>query len=157
MKRGLVFGGIIVIFLAIFLIITNLDKISDSPDNNESSFRDNVVENDSNNNTLALGRPIEVDLSCTKEKEECETLGGKWGCKGMICSGNPCNMTVYCNKPTSDAGKTCTDSSQCESYCQAPSNTSSDSGDIIGKCYEYEYADCMSEVRNGKWGGMWCN
>ena len=39
-----------------------------------------------------------------------------------------------CNMPTLDAGKACSDSSQCESYCQAPKGVKIDT-EATGQCY----------------------
>lgn len=64
----------------------------------------------------------------------------------------PC---YFCNNATSDAGKECTDSSQCESYCQAPEDTTMDEN-TTGTCYNSLTADCMKEVKNGITQGTWC-
>lgn len=45
-------------------------------------------------------------------KHACESLGGKWGNFGLL-------KKEQCNLPTSDAGKECSDSKQCESACVA--------------------------------------
>ena len=60
-----------------------------------------------------------------------------------------------CHLPTFDGGKACTDSSQCESYCQAPGGTEIDT-EIIGQCYGFEEAICMQEVRDGIADAEWC-
>ncbi len=52
----------------------------------------------------------------------------------------------YCNLRTMDAGKPCTDSSQCQGYCIADSNTT-------GKCTEFEQLGdgCgLQEMVNGE-------
>ena len=57
--------------------------------------------------------------------------------------------------PTSDSGKECTDSIQCESYCQAPKG-SEIGAKVVGSCYEFMAAICMQEVRNGIADATWC-
>src|SRR3989338_1441868 len=51
-------------------------------------------------------------------KEACELIGGEW-----IVWPNP-DASPACNLPTSDGGKLCIDSGQCESFCLAPENAS---------------------------------
>lgn len=46
------------------------------------------------------------------DKESCETLGGSWGKIGL-------SQEESCNLPTSDAGKECSDSGECEGSCIA--------------------------------------
>lgn len=60
-----------------------------------------------------------------------------------------------CNYPTNDAGKNCTDSTQCESYCEAPKEA--ENGEkVVGKCYGFEFAKCIKEARNDTVGPEWC-
>jgi hypothetical protein len=55
------------------------------------------------------------DKECIAElKEECKLLGGKW-LGEVIGRGRQWG----CERPTKDGGKSCTDSSQCESTCLA--------------------------------------
>jgi hypothetical protein len=83
-------------------------------------------------------------------KEQCEIAGGLWG----IWS-NRSPATASCNPSTSDGGKECTDSSQCQSFCQAKEGAQIGIEDT-GMCYEYEFAICMQEVRNGVVDAEWC-
>lgn len=83
-------------------------------------------------------------------KQECEAAGGLWG----IWS-NMANAVESCNQATSDAGRECTDSSQCESYCQAKKGSKIGSEDT-GLCYEYQEAICMKEIRDGVVDPEWC-
>ncbi len=84
------------------------------------------------------------------DKESCEARGGEW----KIWRDIP-DATPECNLPTTDGGKRCTDSSQCESYCQAPKGT--DIGaEVVGECYKFKIAICMQEVRNGVADAKWC-
>ena len=82
-------------------------------------------------------------------KLSCESKGGKWG---MLHMGS---TIPSCNSPTPDSGKECTDSSQCESYCQAPEGAEIES-EVIGNCYGFEVASCMQEVRDGLADATWC-
>jgi len=54
-----------------------------------------------------------------------------------------------CNFPTMDAGKECTDSNQCESFCQVKEGTEIGSM-ATGECYGFNLAICMQEVQNEK-------
>ena len=83
-------------------------------------------------------------------KESCETLGGVWKVWGDARNPQP-----ECNLPTSDSGKSCTDSSQCESYCEAPKG-SAIGAKAEGKCYGFKIAGCMQEVKNGLAAAEWC-
>ena len=80
------------------------------------------------------------------DEEECLALGGEWqpGRDGFIC-----------NFPTADSGVECTDSSQCESYCEAPEDTPI-GAEVTGECYGYTRATCMQVVGNGIAGATWC-
>lgn len=51
-------------------------------------------------------------ISVPTNKESCELLGGWWGTIGRM-------RVEICNLPTSDAGKECSDSDECEGYCIA--------------------------------------
>ena len=83
-------------------------------------------------------------------KEQCEIAGGLWGIWG-----NRSPATASCNPSASDAGKECTDSSQCQSFCQAKEGSEINTEDT-GMCYGYELAICMQEVRNGVVEPEWC-
>jgi len=84
------------------------------------------------------------------EQEQCEIAGGLWEIWGNIS-----NATNSCNPATSDAGKVCTDSSQCQSFCQANQGAQINSEEA-GTCYGYELAICMQEVRDGVVDPEWC-
>ena len=81
---------------------------------------------------------------------QCEISGGLWGIWNNISS-----ATSSCNHPTSDEGISCTDSSQCQSYCQVNDGAEINS-DGVGICHGYELAVCMQEVRNGTVQPEWC-
>jgi len=84
------------------------------------------------------------------EQKQCEMEGGLWGIWGNISPAVP-----SCNPSTSDMGMECTDSSQCQSFCQAKEGSEIDTEDA-GMCYGYELAICMQEVRNGMVENEWC-
>jgi len=78
--------------------------------------------------------PIAPDESETKES--CLEKGGSWERRfiGYIC-----------NFPTTDAGKSCTDRSQCEGQCM------SDDLKVPGTCSDYQYVyGCIAVVENGE-------
>jgi len=83
-------------------------------------------------------------------KEQCEIAGGLWGIWG-----NQAPAIAECNPSTSDGGKECSDSSQCQSFCQAKEGSEINS-ESVGMCYGYELAICMQEVRNGVAQNEWC-
>ena len=83
-------------------------------------------------------------------KLTCEQVGGEWEIWNNILPAIP-----ECNLPTSDVGKKCTDSDQCESFCQAEEGTEIGS-QVTGKCYGLEMARCMQEVKGGKAQATWC-
>jgi len=83
-------------------------------------------------------------------KEQCEISGGLWGIWG-----NQLPATESCNPSTSDEGMQCSDSSQCQSFCQANEGSEINS-ESTGMCYGYELAICMQEVQNGVVQAQWC-
>ena len=83
-------------------------------------------------------------------KEQCEIAGGLWGIWG-----NQVPVIELCNPSTSDGGKECSDSSQCQSFCQAKEGAQIGIEDT-GMCYGYELAICLQEVRNGVVVPEWC-
>ena len=52
------------------------------------------------------------NATISTDKESCESLGGNWGPIGLF-------PEEVCVLPTSDGGKICTDSSECEAKCAA--------------------------------------
>ena len=80
----------------------------------------------------------------------CEQKGGNWGAWSDIP-----DAPQRCNLPTSDAGEECTDSSQCESYCQTQ-NSAIIGTEVIGECYGFELFTCIQKVENGLASGMMC-
>lgn len=84
------------------------------------------------------------------DQQQCEVSGGLWGIWG-----NMADAVEQCNPSTADKGLECTDSSQCQSFCQAKEGSEAYSDDS-GECYGYEYALCMQEVSNGIVQQKWC-
>jgi hypothetical protein len=84
------------------------------------------------------------------EHKKCEMTGGLWGAWS-----NSVPVKESCNLPTSDEGMSCTDSSQCQSFCQANEGSEINS-EGTGTCYGYELAICMQEVRNDVVQNEWC-
>ena len=77
------------------------------------------------------------------ENKECEINGGVWGVWG-----NAFPIEESCNLSTLDAGVECTDSSQCQSFCQAKEGSEINS-ETTGMCYGYELAICIQTVEDG--------
>ncbi len=73
---------------------------------------------------------------------KCRAAKGSWGRHGL-------SRTESCVVPTSDAGKSCHDESECESGCIAPEGAKI--GDrATGTCYELSLAfGCRNHVRKG--------
>ncbi len=84
------------------------------------------------------------------EHKKCEMTGGLWGIWG-----NAQSAKESCNPSTSDGGMECSDSSQCQSFCQAKEGSEINS-ESIGMCYGYELAICLQEVQNGVVQNEWC-
>ena len=95
---------------------------------------------------LAVGLYAYFYFSEMSPEISCEKLGGK------IDRGNPGHKPL-CSFPTSDGGKECTDSSQCESRrCYAPFPRDLNvSQNITGICGSWTLDfGCMDVVTNGK-------
>ena len=80
----------------------------------------------------------------------CEAKGGQWGRIGL-------SPVLRCNLPTSDAGKECSDSDECEGVCMVELSTDDGArakrGEIIyanGKCSAWEITvGCHALVQDG--------
>ncbi len=74
--------------------------------------------NDKNGNKVcqigSMGTYIRENDECIDTQAKCEAKGGRWGGTAIGRGRSP-----GCNLPTKDAGKKCSDSSQCESACIA--------------------------------------
>ena len=77
---------------------------------------------------------------------ECEKAGGSWWSPGMPGNRNP----KVCDLPTSDAGRACRDSEECEGYCL------SDATPILkifvrGQCSKFQHiVGCQGVVVRGR-------
>jgi hypothetical protein len=78
-------------------------------------------------------------------KVSCKIRGGRWEPLGLL-------GPEGCILPTSDGGKECVDSSQCETFCIAPSNISSSATNVVGECYGWyrrSLTVCSPRVEGG--------
>jgi hypothetical protein len=95
---------------------------------------------------LALGLLLAVlsaPAPAPDTQTACEAAGGTWGRFGLL-------GTELCNLPTSDAGRPCTDNSDCESVCVAPDGAKL--GDhVTGQCYgrSLTLGTCLPYVLDG--------
>jgi len=91
-----------------------------------------------------------IGLIVVSDQTRCEITGGYWG---FMSSEDP---TKSCNPSTSDAGKECTDSSQCEGFCKAEEGLEIYS-EATGICSQHVlYAGCTWEIKNGLVEPPWC-
>jgi hypothetical protein len=77
----------------------------------------------------------------------------KWKCK--LSGGGYWKIRDVCIYPTTDAGKVCNDSSECESFCLAPGGTKGGQK-ATGKCFEATDANCIKEIKKGIVQEQWC-
>ena len=101
--------------------------------------------------------PTKQNITTTPtDKESCEALGGRWGSIGL-------SLNEKCNLPTSDAGKECSNSAECEGSCIA--ELSEEDWDkavrgIVytkGKCTAWKITvGCQAFVEDGKVEGILC-
>lgn len=62
-----------------------------------------------------------------------------------------------CITPYKDAGKACTDSSQCEGECRTSATTQSVNGPVTGACQaDNSHFGCSATVEKGKLGRTLC-
>lgn len=91
-----------------------------------------------------------VSGASPQDQASCEAQGGRWGRFGLM-------EKEQCDRPTTDAGKECSDHSECESACvtedAVPSGT-----EVIGKCFGWTVTlgTCMNIVKDGKAQGRIC-
>ncbi|MEZ5534101.1 MAG: hypothetical protein R3F02_00615 [Thiolinea sp.] len=76
--------------------------------------------------------------------QQCENSGGRW-VRGGIAG------FYGCLRPARDAGKSCTDSSECEYHCNASAGSSPAAGSpASGQCQsDNNYSGCNIEIRKG--------
>lgn len=82
-------------------------------------------------------KPGDTKIAVPINEDQCKTLGGDWD--------------FVCNLPTKDAGKYCTDGSQCQAgLCLTETQTST-----AGKCPEWKFNyGCFSILEDGKNGAI---
>ena len=82
-------------------------------------------------------------------KSPCAAIGGYWF---RSRSGD-----FLCDEPAVDAGKTCSDSHDCEGTCIAPATTPANAT-AIGHCDRFHIVAgrCVNEVRGGRALGVSC-
>ena len=84
------------------------------------------------------------------ERAQCLSGGGTVQRMGM--AGHE-----MCVRPMKDAGKACTDSSQCEGRCIAPAETQVPAGNVTGTCQRTSAQfGCFGEVEQGRVRGILC-
>ena len=98
------------------------------------------------------------EIAIPSDKESCESLGGRWEKIGL-------SQEESCNLPTSDAGKICSDSSECQGSCIAELSKEdldkvSGQNDFVytkGKCSRWKItAGCNAFVKDGKVENILC-
>jgi len=142
-----------VVFTVVIIVTSNLDDESIErtiPEISEVVPPDAIeqeIKTDEEFNEVQVKETIDENF----EVVECLDSGGKW-----LVSDGLHVMKSFCNLPTSDGGKECTDSSQCESWCEAKKGAESLSHDNIGTCYEKQFSTCGNEVKDGVVKGMIC-
>lgn len=82
-------------------------------------------------------------LEVPRNEQACTKAGGHWGPMGLF-------QNVGCDIKTSDAGKACSDSSQCQATCLGP-NGSLAGERVTGVCSAYvaNFGN-VTTVENGK-------
>ncbi len=81
----------------------------------------------------------------------CLQAGGDW----KIWHSSYPDPSPECNLPTSDQGKICTDSRDCESYCHADPLVQSGIR-AYGRCHGWLFVECIKEVSDMVVGEEWC-
>jgi len=90
-------------------------------------------------------KPPKTDMPPAKTEAACQTQGGKWQRVGL--TGHYACVLIH-----SDAGKSCTDSAQCQGRCQHPIGPVPGSSDTpaTGTCQATNQPfGCFSEVLKG--------
>ncbi len=150
------FIGVIIVAIIIMIVLLAFNFINSmdlQPTSTATNFQEcvdegnPVMESYPRQCRTADGRHF---VESIPENRECEMAGGLWG----IWS-NAMDAGELCNMPTSDAGMKCSDSTECQSFCQAKEGSEAESQDT-GMCYGYEHALCMQEVRDGIVQSEWC-
>lgn len=96
------------------------------------------------NNSSTPGSSTAVASANFTSIDRCKQLGGTWSRDGTI-------FFFGCLRPAIDAGKACTDSSQCEFHCNARKGEKPAPGQrTVGQCQATNsYRGCNIEIANG--------
>ena len=96
--------------------------------------------------TVSLGE----QARSIKTEPACIAKGGEWRRMGRI-------QELSCVLPTSDAGKACTDASQCEVACFVSEPGTEPGAATVGQCNSStDIFGCHMHVKDGKADGMLC-
>lgn len=100
-------------------------------------------------------KPVKVTVATDKtsvptDQASCEAQGGTWGRPSLM-------EKKQCNRPTADAGKKCSDHSECESDCVTEDSVPAGT-EATGKCFGWTVTlgKCMNLVKDGKAQGVIC-
>lgn len=89
----------------------------------------------------AAGTTAGADVAALTQAQ-CQAQGGTWGPMGRA-------QVAQCLMPTSDAGRACTDSAQCQGQCLATEG-SRDGQQVHGTCsVDTNRFGCQQRVRDG--------
>jgi len=85
-----------------------------------------------------------ADEPIISSQQQCEALGGTWKRVGP-------RQLEACDRPTSDGGKACRDSSECQSRCLAPEGADP-TKPVVGTCdrSHLQPTHCVSTVSKGR-------
>lgn len=110
------------------------------------------------------GEYVEFD-SLSMNKEKCSESTAEFLRRRALCLADghrwsnvsqSANATGYCQLMVRDAGKPCTDSSQCEGRCVLEKHGEVVAEPVVGVCANRQFLDCFTPVRNGKVFGRIC-
>jgi hypothetical protein len=96
-------------------------------------------------------------LAIPRDEANCLSAGGTWGRAGIF-------PAPICRVPTTDGGRVCADTDECEGYCLAKPTpaqmdqiTARNKLEILGTCTPYHPSfGCMAVVREGYVSGILC-
>jgi len=95
------------------------------------------------------GSGLSRDMSVT-DRAACTKGGGKVERRGRM------GMEL-CVRPYADAGKTCTDSSQCDGKCIGNAGAAPDASQVAGQCQaDDRLFGCYFEIKGGKAANAIC-
>ena len=102
------------------------------------------------NSDLPVVKPDQPSPAASEQ--ECVARSGNWGFHGATEVPGP-----FCALPTTDAGKSCTDFSDCQGHCLA-ADQALPGKRAIGTCAPSYYPGaCFNMVEDGKASGLICN